>query len=201
MEPDHFPQRDGSHSDVIIDDRHHQCPRTEFEHGREFDEEALQRRATQLVCTLNGRSQNKARFPAAEVLERCQALKEELDLAIVFLSGARAMDGAEESNGQKLMGAFERGLRFMWMDGDARPKDLVLRLAAYTWTFFPNITGASSQTALLRFLGVKDKQQFHRHVSECREAFKYFNPLMRGEQAVENMRASMRARQEAHGSK
>lgn len=102
-------------------------------------------------------------------------------------------DLAKEDLG-KLVRAHERMVRFVWGNGKLPPYPVLVNLAAYTWLFFPSMTGAKSQTELLRFLGMKDKQQFNRALSECRKVFQYFNPLMRDEAAVRSFQraASLR---------
>lgn len=185
-------QRDGTFSDALVDDQHPLHPRVGFDHGDEFDEEALHRAAQELVCVLAGRELNSARFPLSEVVSKAQKMKSEVDRALVKLGAASEADPA------RLVRAYERALRWIWGDGKLEPYPVLLQLAAFTWTFFPTITRASSQVELLRYLGLRDKQQFNRFVAACRDEFGYMNPLMRDGEAVEHFRAAARERSMAH---
>ena len=150
MPPANSFQRDGTFSDVIDNPDHRLHPRTLPEEREEFDEQELARCTHQLMAVLP-KPGSTMRFPAFEVLSRARLLREELGRAIQVMQGGTP---DTETNGHKLVSAYERGLRFMWNNGNSTPMDVVTRLAAYTWTFFPNITGAKSQTELLRFLAV-----------------------------------------------
>ena len=178
-------------SDVSIDtlgDTDNWHPHVEAKGPAEFNEEALRRLVTELGCVLHARERNAARHPEGALQAKVAALKPELDRALVFLSGG---EPEQVSQGGRLLEAFERTLRFIWSDGDARPQEVLEQLAALTWTLFPHLTGAKSQTALLRFLGVKHKQQFNQKVMKCRAEFDYSNVLMRGDQARRNMKLAM----------
>lgn len=185
-------QRDGTFSDVLSNDQHPQHPKTCFPEVDEFDEEALRRAAERVVSALAGQAQPGVKFPAEVLTTRLQELKRELDGALAKLG---AHEESPESWATKKLAAIERMLRWVWGDGSKKPYEVFCRLLGCTWVLFPNITGASSQTQLLRFAGIKDKQQLNRFVTDAREFFGgYYNPLMRGEAAVENMARAARER-------
>lgn len=178
-------QRDGSFSDVLMDDQHPLHPKTAFPERDEFDEEALRRAAERVVSMLAARPAPGMKFPAEVVVARLQELKLEVDGALAKLG---ALEDSPASQSLKLLAAIERLLRWIWADGKKAPFDVFCRLLGITWLTFPNVTGASSQVELLRFLKMKDKQQFNRYVTDAREHLGgYYNGLMRGAQAVENM--------------
>ncbi len=185
-------QRDGTFSDILANPDHHLHPSTLPEEKEEFDEDEHARFVDSYAASLPKQGRT-TRFPAFEVLSRALILRESLNTAIQVLQGGTP---DTETNGHKLVAAHERWLRYMWNNGNSTKADVVNRLAACTWTFFPTITGAKSQTELLRFLGIRDRQQFNTHVRDCANHFSYINPLMRGEKSRANMRIATARRLE-----
>jgi hypothetical protein len=191
-------QCDGTFSDVLDNDGHHLHPSVPAQMPAEFDEEKLRVAAAELASFLYAREKNKARFPSQELLKYLQALKSISDGAILFLSGGQP---DSESNSFKLLAAFERALNWIWGEGAATQYQVLVRLAAYTWNFMPNVTTAESQMELLKFLGLKDKQQFNKYVTECAQKFGYRNRLMRNEKAIATFKKAAAKRKANNGKK
>jgi hypothetical protein len=192
-------------SEVSIDtlgdnDRWH--PHTDPPVPREFDEDNLQRLATHLVATLHGRTQNAARFPKSELLERLQALKEEMDLAILFLSGAEPVEPHPTTcdRGQLLQG-LHKLLRWIWRDGKADLVTAADRLAVATAKIIPPLLGNPSQVDLMAICGTKDRQGINRHAIEFREHFGYFDQRDRSDGARQKFRRIAANRKQRRNAK